>query len=184
MRPDVETFGILWDVENFVYHKQTNGCHYTVNEKVGVIRRIASALPLYMEHHGFVPDAAWQLVFAGPNLLDCYAAALRDFGYQVDLLKRCVFNGADKKFLAAIEEGVYGQRPTLPSLICILTGDAGFYQHVRRLRHLQREVWVMNTSHTVTGRVLLHRRGAHKFVTFSKMFELIGEEPPSLACIS
>lgn len=171
----METFGVFWDIENLAYHKSNDGAPLTMHVKIDLASEIAHALPRYMSLRGYVPHVAWQLAFASKYLPGGFQHVLAEQGYDLHASRRVTHNAADGDFLRAIWEAQNGHRPILPHLMCLITGDHDFFQHLCELRQMGCRVWVFNWCRTQTSRLLVRgskrRRGADRFISFSELLE-------------
>lgn len=175
----VKTFGVFWDIENFVYHRDENTGLIVLEKKLATARLILEALPKYMQGFGFAPVMEWHLVFANRKLPPQFSLLLLEYGYHVYLTRSTQPNAADIEFHKAVKGVRKGRRPPLPDHMCLITGDNGFFRLIQNMRRLQcQEVWGFNWSRQKTGMVLIYGNqktwGFDKFVSFGKL--IFGEE--------
>jgi len=98
-------------------------------------------------------------------------------GYIVELTECRRKNAADEEFYRAMKEHGQGERPGLPDVVCLITGDSDFLPVLQYLQSQRAQVLLLNYSRKITAQVLLgrlrERSDTDRFLAFQKLFREI-----------
>lgn len=134
------TYGILWDIENFVHAKQPKPPDiYALNE-------LAYAMHFAGVLRGCLPCPHNQLVYAQSFLSPCLIHLMLEAGFDVHLTHHRQKNAADKKMNRHMRLVFEGKRPAAPSLMLVASGDRDIDPIVCRLKATNHEVWIIGSK--------------------------------------